>query len=100
MKGVFANSSNGLHFNHLRCNLSHLVTRTPCDSFNIHKESGIPLGTWNNTPFPERETPFNAKAPSISLIHSHIQPKTSRCAPVCISIAFRNKNQCCRPVRS
>ncbi|GIY47180.1 hypothetical protein CDAR_602571 [Caerostris darwini] len=43
-----------------------------------------PRGT--NTPFPEERHPFDAQAPSISLINSHL-----RCAPVCISVALRSK---------
>ncbi|GIZ03352.1 hypothetical protein CEXT_679451 [Caerostris extrusa] len=94
MSAVFAHSSNGWHFNHLRCNLSHLVARTPCHSFNIHKESGIPLGTWNKRPPSPKRDPLDAQAPSISLINLHLQPAkglSSRSAPVCISVALRNK---------
>ncbi|GIY20236.1 hypothetical protein CDAR_557781 [Caerostris darwini] len=75
MKGVFSHSSDGLHFNHLRCNLSHLVAQTPCRSFNIHKESAHSSGHVEQTPpFPEER--LCAQAPSISLINSHLQPAT------------------------
>ncbi|GIY20233.1 hypothetical protein CDAR_557761, partial [Caerostris darwini] len=57
MKAVFSNSSDDLHFNHFRCSLSHLVARTPCHSFNTHKELGIPLGTCNKRPSSPKRPP-------------------------------------------
>ncbi|GIY47171.1 hypothetical protein CDAR_602501 [Caerostris darwini] len=98
MKAVLANSSNGLHFSHLRCDLCHLVARTPCDSFNIHKKSGIPLGTWN-----ERPLPLCAQAPSISLINPHLQPVMGAFKSVRPCLHFHRlpqQNQCYRSGRS
>ncbi|GIZ03353.1 hypothetical protein CEXT_679461 [Caerostris extrusa] len=55
---------------------------------------GHSFGHVEQTPPSPKRDPLDAQAPSISLINSHLQTATglsSRCAPVCISVALRNK---------